>query len=54
MEDGLCDGYLKGPGWLFAGCLAPSLSLHGLQYSSMLLNHTNHKLSAVELKLALL
>lgn len=42
----------QGPGWLFAGCLSPSL--HGLPCSSMLLNHTNPKLSAVELKLALL
>lgn len=44
----------QGSGWLFAGCLSLSLSLHGLPYSSMLLNHTNPKLSAVELKLALL
>lgn len=46
--------YLKGIRQFIAGRFSLRLSLHGLLYSSMLLNHTNPKLSAVELKWALL
>lgn len=50
---GLRDGYLKSLD-SFLLVASQALSLRGLLYSSMLLNHTNPKLSAVELKLALL
>lgn len=50
---GLRDGYLKSLD-SFLLVASQALSLRGLLYSSMLLNRTNPKLSAVELKLALL